>query len=1110
MAIYILALFYAIAADVIDLGELSYGDTLSLDPDEAFNVRFDMKRSTYLVPSFDGRGFVTVTRSTEAITFDDLHSCTKILYLANDLAVLSCFESTVLIDLVAKIVVNAENIRCFTARLDGDKNMMLLCQNSPNEFQIKILNLTTRTLVNWHKYNSSKPISHECSILWQTDSLLTANCSRQSMLIIRTVDLLEVIDIDTIAGKQVASLLIAKDMSGSTANPTKSIASLVIRASSLGDTVIYHCYVTARGELSKIRELLTLQSMNGDKLLSAEHNTNATDKDLTEIKLTLNAKIEANQPQYGLYQVTAIFKESSSEEKKGEILSAEIKEYVSILDESFLKMKEPNLCATALKGNMTIFAHCSENTVYLMSSTQTTEGWHQLVYRQAIDYMTSDNKIYALVDNMEIEGKIGTDILVFDSTSHTILKLDSTKINTLDKQLQFEAKYIMNKNQETTETLILNISKKHLELRSRMNPQVSRSLAVHEGNQYWWSMPFDNSMIEGPYGNVKAKSPNNALLSVRGLLEYELIDEHGSQINGVFISLNDYILKVEQKNKTYTLHRCYPFVSKTMKTWCIDLKRTIRIDGDILDVKQTRNHLTVLHKEGPQQHTITFISLLKDKRVRHDLCSDMNTYSVAAFGNSVLFAVICGGKRVEIWNKHLLNEKSPEKMIDYTNNTAPKVFCPQSLHVRKDKKTKVLIFDECPGTNNGTFYDIEVDITGHDYRQIRSFSHELPVSSISGICGHRNSLVALTEGKLFLYQTEKQFRSTQIKLNSGHDLVSSLHCLYHGRVMVVVDSKALIFEIEKLGTERYHPYRRLDDLPSNNLGHVFENEDSLTINFIDEKGGFLKAGYYELDNPAFMIRFVRGDQGKNITLQFSNVDLTDHDAEPLEIVYPLDIKHDYKEKCVLKLKGDLISVRGHSRVGLKTHPNLEFDCELWTLDVETGTKAEPKGIRIEQAARHLYTMSSDVQTFSSNKGAVIFAQAIDHKTQVYVDDTGKPELAFELKIGDYCVDSDIVYFGVEDWYVVLSCFNDYKSYLVFASSQFADLRLVQVDGFHTDPRVRLVSERHVYLFTRLPHRDIVLGYYTPDVANSKKLSMFYSSNHGKLYLIKYTTTKYLA
>ena len=1119
-------------ADDIKLGTVIYGDSLIIDTDLAFGFPFNHSRGTYLMPSYNVEGFVTESKSDLAsVHLTQEHGCKTIVYIDENIAILACLDSTLSIDLKQRKTLTSLSLHCLASVKFG-LMVRMVCEKE------KILFISDYDLSN-HKFGKETALTAEFPFQeglrlvdiggdssntyfrWQIDDLKTTlykDGVDSKILKISGSGKPEVIKVDSEAVLKIAKETDSTKLANMAFNYLKAAFILPIEketyryallafddfhgySGQANECLLFDGYLKEDGSLEGLRFINATTGRLGGvgwEILSAQIKSEGEGtKTKHTVQLRANSNVTANgEPAFGLFQIEFSFTEDHSKSitdksRKDEAIFVDEK---SLFDATFVKELEAGFYIARSSGKLSVLAHKSSPSNCQVALIAKEEGSTQYVYIQSSDMALENETLYALVDHSDNEDAVGSSLLRFSPNSPSILKIDTRHSSSRERKYTLPVKYILNHDNVTIDTLHFNLTDSPSKLVSHMSSEVKSKLAVHNANKaYFWPIPFDNEMISGPYSNIRLLSPKDALLYSRELLSYRLLDEKGVTINdGSAIVLEGHILKKAEES-TYQIHNCYPFEANYMKTWCRDTHIKVAIEGEILAMRQTTQAIVAIHAT-PKAHYFSSITTFKGVTQKTELCPNASAPTLTSFGNSVYFAAICNQSTVQVWYKHLLTTDPPKVLATFVESSAPSIRCPQRLHVRKDKKTKLAIFDECPGDNSGNFYDIELDMTGQDFRHIRNQVHEKTEFNLTALCGHKADLVALINGALFLFKDDTQFLTVKVNITEIYSKIDSMTCLDHGRILITSDTDGLIMEIEKLYDQRYHPQRRMKKLPANSrVSHLFEDEDSVTINFVDLKGNRLGAGYYEFDSPVFFVNFGGPvTAGSNITILFSNGDEDEKDV--VQIVYPLDVKDDFKERCIFKLKGEKILAKDGFRISLKDNPNIEFDCELWTFGLFFNKEGTQDGIKVNQAMRHLHTMETDVQTFTSYRGGVMFAKATADKTQIYVVTNGRAEVSLELKIGDYCVDSDMVHYGDEDWYAVFACFNNYKSYLVFASDQLGDLRIAEVDGYHTDPRVRVIGDHHIYLFTHLPHRDIVLGFYTADVGSSKKFAQVFSND----------------
>lgn len=1124
------------SCDEIRLGEVIYGDSLIVDPDFAFNVRFNHSRGTYLLPSFNAEGFVTESKSShDSVHLPDESGCHDIVYLDTKIAILNCLDSTIAVDLKQKKVVSSLKLHCLSSA-KFESSLRLICQTKKG-LAISDFDLKTTKFGKEQSLGAEFPIEPYLKladvggdtlsryfrwVLEDSKEAYSLNDSDLKLLRVQATGQASVFSFDKEMLRKSAVAFDEKELASVKIMAVKNVFIVTVPdedydyvllaaevdrglANEFSEGVLFDAFITPENEFVNFRYInASLDYIAGDiwSVLSAQISAMPKDgKILNTVEVKLNSNsTKQRHPDHGLFSLTFSFVEDISKEltatdRKGPITEIELKDF---FDATFSNELDPRFFAVRSNGKLQVFSDLSSSSRFQLGIIAKDEGWNQIVYIQCSDMVVLDETLYALVEHSNNDDAVGSSLLKFDPLAHTILKIDTRHSFSKERNYRLEVKYIMNRNNVTIDSIHFNLTDKPSKLVSLMNEETHSKLAVHNANNlYFWPIPFDNEMIRGPYRTVKLLEPKDAVIYKRDFLLYKLLDDRGKPIKSESaIVLEGHMLKIAGDG-IFQVHNCYPFEANYMKTWCRDIHVNVSIEGQILAMRQTPKFVVAIHK-AHNKSFISIVDIFKGKATRTELCSNMSEVTLITFGSSVYFATVCNKTTVEIWTKQLLNQQSARPVATYSQTSTPSIKCPQKLQIRKDKKIKLAIFDECAGETEGEFYDIEVDITGQDFRHIKNFVHEKAQFELTALCGHRSDLVALINGMLFLFKDDNQYLTLKLNTSQIYSKVDSMTCLDHGRILIISGTEGLVIEIEKLFSERYHPHRRIKNLPSNKISYVFEDEDSITINFVDNDGKPMKAGYFEFDSPIFFVSFpVKAENGTNVVVSFSNGD-TDDDENSVQIKYPIEVKEDYNETCTFKLKGDKILVKDGYRIKLRHNPQIEYNCELWTLDLFYNAHGSHSGISVNQAMNFLSTLETDVQTFTSYRGGLLYAKAIDGKTQIYSDDHGRAEVALELKIGDYCVDSDMVYFGDEDWYAVFACFNNYKSYLVFASDQLGDLRIVEIDGYHTDPRVRVVGDHHVYLFTRLPHRDIVLGYYTENIADSKKPVQFYSSDKGNL------------
>ena len=1120
----------------IDLKEVVADDDYLLDIERGLNVQFSAERGTYILPNEEISAFEINTRmTTKSIQLPDLEACSKIVFANQEIMVIMCKGKSALVDLKSKAVLSIIEDEClnYVSKDSTSNQITLICQSKDNLYFYYTLIPSEKKLHSSSRLKSELPFVSKDTIslkkIYSNDThsyfwSQPSDYSKTDILNHAIILVCENSDPDKfkkfeVDRKEAAEVVKAKlEANGETIKSELTIRSIshiyvmvpegrpdhpkflvsVFTSDSFNND-LEELYVL-EGELSedealKVKHFRTVdelysQSPHGTSVIESKISSKRVDEnDQTKWRHSVTIKVdrikENKTNRFGLFEVVYEYTEDYNLKlgdigRKGPIVVKP--EKPSLLNKYLEEGKPKSMVVQKIMKGLTVYGLPSSKTGYLIG-VKLPQDFDQFYYTKANDffhYGLENGEVYALrseLNSMSLKGK-GSEILHFEKSCKNSVTIKPSSKNA---EVSYNIKYVLMGASVSTEKIIMKVSSENIKLKSsRAADQVTKFIypALNGRSEYWFKLPFDNEMISGQYLEMKVIEPQNTQVYVRMHQPIKVVDEFNIELGKEkMIILDGYTLEPKGLDN-YIIRKCMEFESSMLVAKCSKQVSLINSGGKIERGTQSNEHLFILLNKGGKK-SFSILNLADGSLlISIPLCEDIQDFSYVVFGHSVWYAVNCGGKKVDVFNYHLNNpSKAPESPAKtYDAKSTPKVECPRKIHIRKDKKVKISIYNECEGSMEGNVIDSDVTGKNPDDRVIKSFAHDLNQFSLKSMCAHGGKVVVQVNSKLYLFKVEGEFVSQIINLGQITD-VTDLICLSHGRIAIVGGSQGLLADIDTLDGMRNKPFRLIRDIPLvMNPQFIIETEDSVIFNLEISEYRYHTFSY-DIESPSIFVKLpiAQDLEGKSMTVQVSDIR---QNGVSVKLNYKLQPRKDYIEKLEFKTTQGKVKMHEGQLFKLKSEAGLTLDGELWKVSVEGSTEAARQTIQVKQAVRFIHNLATGIQTFSHSKGGIVYVQADNKSSKIYYEAGAEQELFHELSIGDYCIDSDINHLGIGSWYAVFSCFNEHSTYLVYLSSAKSDLRISEVSDYNTDVRVRLLQETNVYLFTRLPHKTTLLIFHS--------------------------------
>lgn len=859
----------------------------------------------------------------------------------------------------------------------------------------------------------------------------------------------------------------------------------------------------------------------------------------------------------GLFNVSLYYEDDADKsfDDKDRRSNISLKGNNSLLHPAVNKSKPAELGVIKIHGKMLVWGRVGDLStghmvwVEEISNMTSTKIWYGESTDQA--YLPSKGLLYAVRDNTNIDGKTGTELLVFEENAAPYLTLDTNTLSLSKREVDpdreaqnitLKLPYILNEK-AVEDTFELELLDRWDELRKLEHDDETKNASQGQTNpvsfptvpirkNHWTQIPFDNEMMQGPY--TSSSVDGSWKFFFRNTMQITVVDEKGTLIPAQKTTVVDVDLVLEETAVgSFRLRLCIPIMLQDIKLVCKEPHLSINIPGELQQVFRTGTFVIIQHTEtqksaqGASKHSVSIIdttnwSLQSYQLPSCEISADSSDFSMSVFGNMVFYAVICKDNTIQVYDFHLKGKMIKAHIKAVLNNTrdsVPKVVCPVKIHLRKDRELKLAIFDQCPEHNDGVFSDIFVTgwKRGNDFRQVRSFTRHTPGSQIGTICAHRGSIVAVQDSKLFIFRDDIEFLSSKISLPEVEEYgIKTIHCLEHGRILVESSKLVVLLDLNNIQGDRYHPYRKIDiskySFAQGGIEHVFEDPEGLLIDFNSPASSEGKFPVLALQFEAPEI-FIKHKGVETVPDKISVNFQDNHNPKApksISFQYKSNFSAEDHREPVLALKDPRkkITLQPGHLVKLFTDPLLKTKGEFWDISVrsDAGVLDKSLGLEVKPAVSLAQTPANGVSSFAHSRGVVVYTTVSQDRTSIYTYTDSHEELQLEKAEGTYCVDSAMGHKESTDsgqtdsWAAVFACFNLHSSYLLFVNGGHADIRMVEVDGYVLDPRVEMTSDKEVYLFGMLPHRDILYGYYSDDVGQINKIAfrMFLNLSSGRL------------
>lgn len=837
----------------------------------------------------------------------------------------------------------------------------------------------------------------------------------------------------------------------------------------------------------------------------------------------------------------------------------------SLLHPSVNKSKPAELGVIKMQGKMLVWGRVGQGTTGHMvwvegiGNASSTKIWYGETADQA--FLPSKGLLYAVRDNIDVDGKTGSELLVFEEDAAPYLTLDTITltvpkseivVDPTPQNITLKLPYILNEKavEDTFELRLLDQWDVLRKLEhddevieklpnGQTKPKVFPTIPIRKN--HWTQIPFDNEMMQGPYTNSAVDGSWRFFF--RNTMQIVVVDEKGIFLPADKITAVDVDLVLERTaDQSYRLRLCMPIMLENIKLVCKEPHLSIEIKGQIQQVFRTGTFVIIQHtvvkkpeakdQQAPQ-HAVSIIDTTNWSLQNYQLPScaasaNASSFSMSVFGNIVFYAVICQDLTVQVYDFHLKGKTAKANLKMTFNNTrdsVPHIFCPSRIHLRKDRELKLAIFDQCPHHNDGVFSDIFVTgwKRGNDFRQVRSFTRHTPGSEIGRICAHRGSIVAVQDSRLFVFRDDVEFLSSRISLPEVEEHgIKTIHCLDHGRILVESPKLVVLLDLNNIHGDRYHPYRKIDiskyAFAQGGIQHVFEDPEGLLIHFgaLSAADGKFPVLALQFEAPEVFIKHKEQESVPEAVAVTFEDKRNPKVQRAITFHYKAEFsKEDHREPAVsLKDPSKKIFLQAGKLLKLFSDPLIKTQGEFWEVQVQSDTKAlqGSLGLEIKPAVTLAQTPANGVSSFAHSRGVIIYTTVSEDRTSIFSYIDSHEELQLEKSEGTYCIDSAMGHKESTDagktdsWAAVFACFNLHSSYLYFVNGGHADVRMIEVDGYILDPRIEMTSESEVYLFGMLPHRDTLYGYYSENVMqiNKTAFNMFLNLSYGRLLSLSST------
>jgi len=724
----------------------------------------------------------------------------------------------------------------------------------------------------------------------------------------------------------------------------------------------------------------------------------------------------------------------------------------------------------------------------------------KLIYAntKVFKYHPTSQTLFIFRDNIEKEARTGSDLLVFTKESDNILHIDTNKLKIGNNTLF--GRYIMNEHTVMKEELQIQIEPPSEILRSHFLPstQAAPPLLIRSSlTPMTIQIPLSNDIVSGLYTSISLSqstgSSKASLLTRTDMLLKVIVDSRVVSSEDIIV-LEEHVLRWVEGRRLVVLF-CVPVESAIVSMHCKseEAVEVGVVDGKIVGTSQEENLLVVTSKAGKSYilHVID-LAAKKSKKIIVQSDKEITDFSIICFGTWIYYAYSTNTE-VQIWS--ILTAQSPNNLDPtlvqtYSETSVPPLVCPRKINIRKDRNVKLAVYSECeptkklPDLEDPTFLLpilLDLDVTGGQFtsfRQTLPHLHDTGTLTLKALCGHQAAILSLSAHDLTLHdQSNEYFSSTLPLYGLGVSGVERLHCLEHGRVIVVGQGRGYILEIDRARSGRYRPLRLIRGVPADVEAIVSaEDEDSVVVNFIGGKGGNV-ARVIQLDAPDLFLMVNDSEKIGKLGIKFKNVQ-AEH-IKPVVISFDTKIVTQVHEepKVSLKNQQEKIDLSEGQLIKLDSHTGLETQGEIAKISIN-GAGISKLGLEIHQSLQKVETLVERAQTFAHSNGGSAWVSQAGQRSHLYYSYNGEtPEENNEFKIGEHCVDSDMMHLAPEDWYIALACQSQHVTHITFIEPQEGHMRSAETSTYVTDPRVRIGGEGEVYLFGRLPHLDTLLGYH---------------------------------